>query len=155
MLKIVQIVLNKFAGANRNIMLLFNRMNTVSWLLQTIFIDVTFSSACFASFYCRCRYVFIWGCISQVCHRGRGQKNFFCLIEHFFFISANTKSIFCSPSPERKKNPLPPPWGKISSDAKHGLRWSSRFRPLALLKERKFAFCQKERFHWCRSRDIL
>lgn len=154
MLKIVQIVLNKFAGANINIMLLFNRMNTVSWLLQTIFIDVTFSSACFASFYCRCRYVFIWGCISQVYHRGRGQRNFFCLIEHFFNIRQHKEPFLQSLSRTEEKSPPAP----VRKDKQRCQTWPSMklsISTLALLKERKFAFYQKGRFHWCRSRDIL
>ena len=140
MLKIVQIVLNKFSGANRNIMLLFNRRKTVSWLLQTIFTDVTFHI-----FFSLFRVILLsmslrvfMGLHSSGIPQGEGTEE--------FFISANTKSSFCSPFPERKKNPLPPPWGKISSDSKHGLRGSSRFRPSHCWKNANSLFIKKDVF---------
>lgn len=147
MLNIVQIVLYKFSGANRNIMLLFNRRKTVSWLLQTIFTDVTFHIFfnLFRVILLSMSLRFYMGLHSSGIPQRKGTDEFFCLIEHFF-ISANTKSIFCSPSPERKKNPLPLPWGKISSDAKHGLRGSFRFRPSHCWKNANSLFIKKDVF---------
>ena len=138
MLKIVQIVLNKFSGANRNIMLLFNR-KTVSWLLQTIFTDVTFHI-----FFSLFRVILL--SMSLRFYMGLHSSGIPIFNWAFFFISANTKSIFCSPFPERKKNPLPPPWGKISSDSKHGLRGSSRFRPSHCWKNANSLFIKKDVF---------
>ena len=147
MLKIVQIVLNKFSGENRNIMLLFNRRKTVSWLLQTIFTDVTFHIffSLFRVILLSMSLRFYMGLHSSGIPQGEGTEELFCLIEHFFYIRQH-KEHFLQSLSRTEENPLPPPWGKISSDAKHGLRGSSRFRPLHCWKNASSLFIKKDVF---------
>ena len=156
MLKIVQIVLKKFSGANRNIMLLFNRRKTVCWLLQTIFTDVTFHI--FFSLFSRHFIVdvvtFLYGAAFLRYTAGGGDRGIFCLIEHFFYIRQHKEHFLQSLSRTEEKSPSAP----VRKDKQRFQTWPARklsISTLALLKERKFAFYQKGRFHWCGSRDIL
>ena len=156
MLKIVQIVLNKFSGANRNIMLLFNRRKTVCWLLQTIFTDVTFHIffSLFRVILLSMSLRFYMGLHSSGIPQGEGTEELFCLIEHFFYIRQHKEHFLQSLSRTEEKSPPAP----VRKDKQRCQTWPARklsISTLALLKERKFTFYQKGRFHWCGSRDIL
>ena len=156
MLKIVQIVLNKFSGANRNIMLLFNRRKTVSWLLQTIFTDVTLHI--FFSLFSRHFIVdvvtFLYGA-AFLRYTTRGGNRGIVLFNWAFFLYPPTqRAFFAVPFQNGRKSPPAP----VRKDKQRFQTWPARklsISTLALLKERKFTFYQKGRFHWCGSRDIL
>ena len=106
----------------------------------------TFSSACFRVILLSMSLRFYMGLHSSGIPQGEGTEELFCLIEHFFYIRQHKEHFLQSLSRTEEKSPPAP----VRKDKQRFQTWPARklsISTLALLKERKFTFYQKGRFH--------
>ena len=89
---------------------------------------------------------FLYGAAFLRYTTGGGDRGIFCLIEHFFYIRQHKEHFLQSLSRTEEKSPPAP----VRKDKQRFQTWPARklsISTLALLKERKFTFYQKGRFH--------